>query len=320
MDTFLVHLQDAREKMSAGQYQEAFKLIVDLDVQSLPSLLKKIECMIDIGFILRDEKILRYGIYLLEKHGSEVLEVEDLAPVYFLNLANQYANMITLSSYNDDYFGYYSRGELLRAREFYEKALSYDNLTAELSFQIRLGLGRILFTAGRGVEALEQYQAALKFKADDRDCLMEKGQLMSEYARINSLNSGELLREVWHLSLTGMSDETGHEDDQSELELRSRILEQMPDRSFLEAEEEYPLHSIVTNSEEEHQYTMYSLRHNLYLNLCGFCRKCDFCRRRSGTVEQRQPDNPAESEKNVLPHWPLPTAGSASSTGPVDSF
>ncbi|OQY33368.1 MAG: hypothetical protein B6241_08065 [Spirochaetaceae bacterium 4572_59] len=166
VDTFLVHLQDARRKMSVGQYREAFNLIIDLEVQSLSSLLKKIECMIDIGFILRDEKILRYGIYLLEKHGSEVLEVEDLAPVYFLNLANQYVNMVTLSSYNDDYFAYYSRNELLKAREFYERALSYKNLPVELSYQIRIGLARVLYIAGRGVEALEQYQASLKIPSE----------------------------------------------------------------------------------------------------------------------------------------------------------
>ena len=58
--------------------------------------------------------------------------------------------------------------------------------------------------------------------------------------------------------------------------LRGRIKELLPQREFLDAEEEYPLHSIVTNSEEEHQYTMFSLRHNLYLNLCGFCKKCDY--------------------------------------------
>ena len=128
VETFLVQLQKARSRMSSGQYREAFDLIVDQNAQDLTSLLKKIECLIDIGFILRDEKILKYGLYLLEKHGSEVLEVEDLAPVYFLNLANQLTNMITLSAYGDEFFGYYGRGEMLRARECYEKALSYGSL------------------------------------------------------------------------------------------------------------------------------------------------------------------------------------------------
>ena len=139
------HLQAARGKMSAGQYQEAFNLIVDQEVQSLSALLKKIECMVDIGFIIRDERILRYGLYLLEKHGSEVLEVEDLAPVYFLNLANQYINMVTLSSYNDEFFGYYEGTELLRAREFYEKALSYGNVSTDITVSVHLGLARALY-------------------------------------------------------------------------------------------------------------------------------------------------------------------------------
>ncbi len=260
--------------MSSGQYQEAFHLIVDQDVQNLSSLLKKIECLIDIGFILRDEKILKYGLYLLEKHGSEVLEVEDLAPVYFLNLANQLTNMVTLSSYDNEFFGYFERNELLRARECYEKALSYENLSDDLLFRIRLGLGRILFIAGRSVEALAEYQAALKIKPGDPDALEDKIQLMTVCSGLNSSNRNELLREAWHMSYRIEKEED--DPDHDGMVLRKRILEIFSDRAFLEGEEEYPLHSIVTNSEPEHQYTMFCLRHNLYLNLCGFCRKCDF--------------------------------------------
>ncbi len=259
--------------MSSGQYQEAFDLIVDQEVQNLSSLLKKIECLIDIGFILRDEKILKYGLYLLDKHGSEVLEVEDLAPFYFLNLANQLVNMVTLSSYSNEYFGYYQRKELLRARECYEKALSYENLSDHLAYRIRLGLGRILHISGRGIEALGHYQAALKYKPDDPEVLTEKIRLMTAYARLNGSNTRELLKEAWHL--TYRIDE-GEDAAQEGLVLRKKILELHRDREFLEAEEEYPRHSIVTNSEQEHEYTMFSLRHSLYLNLCGFCRKCDF--------------------------------------------
>ncbi len=270
------HLQAARGKMSAGQYQEAFDLIVDQEVQSLSALLKKIECMVDIGFIIRDERILRYGLYLLEKHGSEVLEVEDLAPVYFLNLANQYINMVTLSSYNNEYFGYYEGTELIRAREFYEKALSYGNITGEIAVSVHLGLARALSIGGRGAEALEHYQAAVKLNPDLREALLEKAQLMIEYAGINSENSRIIMKEAWHLSfLTEEMAVRDAIDDQQELEIRGKIRELVPDRSFLESEEEYPQHSIVTNSEEEHRFTMFTLRHNLYLNLCGFCRKCD---------------------------------------------
>ena len=272
VDQFALQLQKARSRMSSGQYKEAFDLIVDQEVQNLSSLLKKIECLIDIGFILRDEKILKYGLYLLDKHGSEVLEVEDLAPFYFLNLANQLVNMVTLSSYSDEYFGYYQRKELLRARECYEKALSYENLSEDLAYRIHLGLGRILQISGRGIEALSHYQAALKYKPDDPEVLIEKIRLMTTYARLNGSNSRELLKEAWHLSYRIDEEDSPQEG----LVLRKQILELVSDREFLEAEEEYPRHSIVTNSEKEHEYTMFSLRHSLYLNLCGFCRKCDF--------------------------------------------
>ncbi|OQY33367.1 MAG: hypothetical protein B6241_08060 [Spirochaetaceae bacterium 4572_59] len=84
------------------------------------------------------------------------------------------------------------------------------------------------------------------------------------------------MKEAWHLCQYSVNLKGDEIEDQQELELRGRIKELIPDRIFLDEEEEYPLHSIITNSEEEYQYTMFSLKHNLYLNLCGFCRKCDF--------------------------------------------
>jgi len=270
--SFSFHLQTARSLMGGGRYRDAFDLIVDRDVQSLTELLSKIECLIDIGFILRDEKILRYGLYLLETHGSEVLEVRDLAPVYFLNLANQYANMVTLSSYDDEYYGYFTRSEQVRARELYEKALSYEHISSDLSFRIHLGLARTLHGAGRGLEALEHYQTALRLDPGSREVRDGKIRLMTEYAGLNGTNSRILYREAWHLI-----DSAGeHPGEDETLEHRRKLLERESDRAWLEEEEEYPLHTLVTESEEEHFYTMFALKYGFYLNICGFCRKCDF--------------------------------------------
>jgi len=276
VESFALQIKSARSLMDDGQYQKAFDLIVDQDVHSLPDLLGKIECLIDIGFILRDEKILRYGLYLLEKHGSEVLEVPDLGPLYFLNLGHQYANMVTLSSFGDEYYGFFMRAEQVKAREYYHRVLSYESVSPDVMFEAWKGLGQMYQSSGRGLEALESYQKALKIKPASREILHEKIRLMREYSLPSLPNREEFLQEAWALMVKSSESRDTDEDDQEDEILKSRLTGSGLDRSVLETPGEYPLHSVVTHSEEEHFHKNFCNDNRLFLNLCSFCRKCEF--------------------------------------------
>lgn len=275
VENFTLQIESARSLMKDGQYREAFDLIVNQDVQSLPDLLGKIECLVDIGFVLRDEKILRYSLYLLEKHGSEVLEVPELAPRYFLNLGHQYANMVTLSSFSDEHYGFFKRAEQVKARSFYDKVLSYESVSEDIAFEAYKGLGQMYQSSGRGVEALCEYQKALKLKPASREILHEKIRMMLEYSIPSLPNREEFLQEAWTL-MEKSNTYREEEDDQEDIILKTRILNCGIPRDILEIPGEYPIRSVVTNSEEEHFFTTFCVKNSLYLNLCTFCRKCDF--------------------------------------------
>ncbi|QEN07827.1 hypothetical protein EXM22_07420 [Oceanispirochaeta crateris] len=275
VESFAVQIKTARSLMEEGQYQQAFDLIVDKEVQVLPDLLGKIECMIDIGFILRDEKILRYGLYLLEKHGSEVLEVPDLGPLYFLNLGHQYSNMVTLSSFENEYYGFFCRTEQTKARQYYEKVLRYGSISSRVEFEAHKGLGQMYQSSGRGLEALASYQKALKINPLSREILHEKIRLMKEYALPSQPNRTEFLQEAWAL-LEKSSLSREDDDDQEDVIIKNRLLDSGLKREILETPGEYPLHSFPSRSKEEYFYTNFCLKNQLYLNLCTFCRKCDF--------------------------------------------
>ncbi|MDC7242373.1 MAG: LA2681 family HEPN domain-containing protein [Spirochaetales bacterium] len=275
VENFSLKIASARSMMDDGEYRKAFDLIVNQDVQSLPDLLKKIECLVDIGFVLRDEKILRYGLYLLEKHGSEVLEVDELAPRYFLNLGHQYANMVTLSSFDNEYYGFFRRAEQVKARAFYLKVLEYDSVSPETAFEAHKGLAQMYQSSGRGLEALAEYQSCLKINSKSREILHEKIRLMKQYAVDSLPNRIEFLQEAWTL-LIKSSEYRTDEDDQEDSILRNRLLSADIDRVLLQTPGEYPLRSVTTSSDEEHFYTEFCDTKGLYLNLCGFCRRCDF--------------------------------------------
>lgn len=275
VENFTLQIESARSYMKEGQYREAFELIVNQDVQSLPDLLGKIECLVDIGFVLRDEKILRYSLYLLEKHGSEVLEVPELAPRYFLNLGHQYSNMVTLSSFADEHYGFFKRAEQVKGRFFYEKVLSYGTVSDEIAFEAHKGLGQMYQSSGRGLEALCEYQKALKLKPASREILHEKIRIMREYAIPSLPNREEFLQEAWAL-MEKSNTYRMEEDDHEDVILKNRLLNCGLNRAVLETPGEYPIRSVVTNSEEEHFFTSFCVKNSLYLNLCTFCRKCDF--------------------------------------------
>ncbi len=261
--------------MDAGKYLEAFELIVDQEVQSLSDLLDKIECLVDIGFILRDEKILRYGLYLLEKHGDEVLEVSELAPSYFLNLAHQYANMVTLHSFRNEYYGFFDRAEQVQARAYYKKVLAFPSLSEKTAFEAWSGLAQMYQSSGRGIEALEAYQEALKLRPLSREILHEKIRLMKEYALSSLPNRIEFLQEA--RALLDRSIEVREDgDDQEDLILRNRLLECAVDRETLDRDGEYPVRTVDRGGKEEQAYIEYCIRNRLYLNLCSFCRRCEF--------------------------------------------
>lgn len=275
VESFALIIGNARSLMNDGRYLEAFELIVDQEVQSLADLLDKIECLVDIGFILRDEKMLRYGLYLLEKHGDEVLEVRELAPRYFLNLAHQYANMVTLNSFADEYYGFFERAEQVKARRYYRKVLSFPSLSDETAFEAWTGLAQMYQSSGRGLEALEAYQEALRIRPSSREVLHEKIRLMKEYALSSLPNRVEFLQEA--RALLDKSVELREDgDDQEDIILRNRLLECGLDRDTLDRDGEYPVSTVDRGGREERSYIEFCIRNRLYLNLCGFCRRCEF--------------------------------------------
>lgn len=275
VEAFSLQINTTRNLMEQGRYRKAFELIVNQEVQSLTELLEKIECLVDIGIMLRDEKILRYSLYLLETHSREVEEVRDLAPFYFLNLAHQYANMVSLSSFEPESYGFFKRAEQVKARFFYEKVLAFEALPPRTAFEAWAGLGKMYQSTGRGLEALQAYQQALKIYPDSREILQDKVRLMAEYALPALPNRREFLQEAMTLLKKSSALRAG-EDEQEELLLKSRLAQAGLTREELEAEGEYPVNTFPVSGEEEMRFRRFCLDSRLYVNVCGFCRKCEF--------------------------------------------
>lgn len=279
-------LAKAKKKMSRGEYRAAFDLIINEPVSDARDLFNKVSCLTDIGFVLRDEKVLRYGIYLLENHGEEIAMVPEYTPFVYINLANQYANMGALYSYNDDFWAYYRESELDRAKNCYLKALDAEDVKPVIKGEIYGNLASVFLNLGRRWEALECYERALGVYGDSVDYLAKKSSLMLELAPFNRENREVLYREVWHLTAPVREDKIREGREKFD-DIWSYLT---PKLTLAEREEEplYPSGTVETENSFQHWYVGFCVKNRLYLNICSFCCRCDYAVGDRGVFDSRR--------------------------------
>ncbi|MBB6480790.1 LA2681 family HEPN domain-containing protein [Spirochaeta isovalerica] len=274
--TFREKLGKAHELTAAGKYREALALIIDEEVSSVRELFNKIAILIDAGFALRDEKVLRYGIYLFEEHHSEIIVLVDYRALVYYNLANQYANMATLKSFDNDYYSSFSRSELQKAKHYYYLALESEKIGPDLKRDIYIGLANCFRTLGRFEEALENYNATLAVDPSSITALDNKTELMIGLSSLYRDRRDEILKESWDLIGTVMDREDAVMRKDVFDKSRTRIQKLINRKAYLEEEQELPNWTLESSSDLEHFYITWCVKNKLYLNLCNFCRKCDY--------------------------------------------
>jgi tetratricopeptide (TPR) repeat protein len=274
--TFREKLKKAQDFIKAGKYREALSLIIDEEVSSVRELFNKIASLIDIGFALRDEKVLRYGIYLFEEHHKEIIVLVDYRALVYFNLANQYANMATLKSFDNDYYSCFSRSELQKAKQYYFLALESDKLENALKRDIHISLANCFRTLGRFEEALEHYNIALIVDPSSIIALDNKTELMVELSSLYWDKRDEILKESWDLIHEKINDDSSLMRRDILKKGLNLIGELITDKNYLEEEQLLPTYTIESSSDFEHFYITWCIKNKLYVNLCNFCRKCDY--------------------------------------------
>jgi len=274
--TFRENLRKAQELTASGKYREALVLIIDEEVSSVRELFNKISILIDAGFALRDEKVLRYGIYLFEEHHSEIIVLVDYRALVYYNLANQYANMATLKSFDNDYYSSFSRSELQKAKHYYYLALESKKIDPALKRDVYIGLANCFRTLGRFEEALENYNAALAVDPHSLSALDNKTELMIGLSSLYRDRRDEILKESWDL-IASVRDHHEAVLRKEAFDKSCVLIEKLISRkAYLGEDQELPNWTLESSSDLEHFYITWCVKNKLYLNLCNFCRKCDY--------------------------------------------
>jgi len=271
---------EALNSLSIIDPQGALELLEEYDEEYLGDVklwLNSGGILIDIGGDLLKADLVLEGINRLEL-AIEKRRIDN--PTIFYNLANGYTTLHNLYRQIDEEKEKLDPDNtpLLKAKQYYRKALKkIDQLNIDLGAQLLVNYGNCLTGLGRSVEALSSYDQALKYVPDHP---MAKGNLAVElnyFARITRhsifiLDAYEMLEEVLtgknldsYLTAGTIQSFTKHKDNiANNIALLGLDKLKKAEHEALDLSPGFP-----------RDYVEFCAKHQLLLNLCHSCRRCN---------------------------------------------
>lgn len=259
--------------MERGAFRDAFARIADVAVSRPDELFLKVALMTDTGIALRDGAMLEYGLYLLEHHTQDVIDVPSLAPFLWLNIANLRCNLLAVREAEGGPRCWYERKQTAPAREAYRKAYESAGSDEALKSRILTAHALLLRGLGRDWEAFGLFHNALLLDEEDEEARLGRAETLAALAGTAPALEIDLLRESTEELDRLLTEEEGPGINESVVELRDRNSRRLGEDSVQRPD--YPKHTVITNNEREHTMVMFSLKNQLYLTPCNRCHRCD---------------------------------------------
>ena len=275
--------QEASSLMDKGSYEEALKLVTDLDERQLDDydcgLLSAL--LIDIGWGLRREEVTMRGIEVLKTHMGTLISTPELAAQAYYNLANGFYILFQFQRIKDEHYPLFRKTELDGARDYYKKALDCvsakgtERFDATFISQIWVNLANCYDSLGRVIDALECYDEALKVKPDHGMALGNKGIALHYYALVSDYHQATYMIEAYSLFRSAIKSGVTLDAVKIFSDYLSNIRLGFKETNVLEQTPSFPGISIKTDSDLEKFLIDFCLTNKLYLNICNFCQKCE---------------------------------------------
>lgn len=232
--------------------------------------------LIDIGDGLRQPDFVLDGIVRIE---AIIDQIDYNEPNMLYNVANGYSALCNLDrrSKGKDYRLNPDDTPLLRAKHYYRMTLEkIDQTSQDLHAQLWVNYGNCLSGLGRAVEAISAYDRALQIVPNHS---MAKGNLAIElhhFARVAQypiflLDALEMLEQV--LSERDLGEYAGVGARQAFEHKRDQIAAEISEQGIDEIARADVKPTRPSGYVEE--YVEFCARHQLFMNFCLSCRRCD---------------------------------------------
>jgi len=263
------------ELINSGDYQKALKCFRDLETNNPKNntlKFNKVGLLIDIGFGLKNSKIVKEGIVTGEKLLKDSFYENQKTNLYY-NCANGYTSLYHLEYDRErDAKQIVDNENLQNAKCNFREALKETNhFDSKFRSQLWTNYGNCLDSLGRGVEALYAYDKALKidpgfpmalgnkaiglrFFADISGTYREAVYIKSYKMLISVLKNEDLVK------FGGIAAKKGFEYETKQIEGRFK------DKSLLSKNSEHPQYDLSRATSFEKFYIGFCSKHKLFLN------------------------------------------------------
>ena len=234
--------------------------------------------LIDIGNDLRQQDLVREGICRCER----AINLLGGSAHLFYNVANGHYSLDKLSKCSTESGHAFNPDDtsLLQAKSYYRLALESEEIDAGLRAQLWVHYGNCLSGLGRCVEAISAYDEALRVDPEHPMAKGNQGVELFHFAHIagHPILAVDAHRMVGEALASDLLETCGGPVARASFERTERRIAAFLDRCNLAP-------TVAQNnrasfaSEYQESYVEFCARHQLFLNFCLRCRRCErYCR------------------------------------------
>lgn len=263
------------ELINKGQYEEALKSLNLLESRNLKNKtikFNKVNFLIDIGFGLKNHRIVKKGIILGERILRN-LTSENYKAILCYNIANGYMALFNLKYCKLKPEQLIGNKNLQNSKCCFREAIKREkNLESKTKKQLWTNYGNCLDSLGRVLEALYAYDEALKIDPVFPMALGNRAKAMQFFADISGayrkaiyiksyqLHKSALDREEELIRFGGISAKKSFEDRMQQIEVLFK------DKSMLTRNIKHSKYDMSNMTEFEKFYIKFCSKHKLFLN------------------------------------------------------
>jgi tetratricopeptide (TPR) repeat protein len=256
--------------INQDKFQEALERIESYERQNPNDKtlqFNKLGFLVDIGFGLSDQNIIRQGLKIGEQNLKNQRDEEYKANIHY-NLANGYLSLYGLVERKTGIEAIPQSENLQKAKRHFREALKFcDNLKK----QIYVNFGNCLDTLGRGVEALNAYDNAIKSDKNFSMAIGNRAKALRFFADISGQYRGAIYIEAYQaiksivdnqdlVAIGGLGAKKSFENELQKIESLFK------DKNDLTKKLKHSKYSTTKLSEFEKFYLDFCAKEKLFLN------------------------------------------------------
>ena len=271
-------IAEEMEKISSlinqDKFQEALGRIKSYEMQNPNDKtlqFNKLGFLVDIGFGLNDQNIIRQGLDIGEQNLKNQKDTKYSSNIHY-NLANGYLSLYGLAERKTGIEAILQSENLQKAKLHFREALKFcEEFNFDFKKQVFVNYGNCLGALGRGVEALNAYNNAIKIDKKFSMAIGNRAKALRFFADISGQYRGAIYLEAYQaiksiidnqdlIAIGGLGAKKSFKNELQKIESLFK------DKKDLTKKLEHSKYSTTKLSEFEKFYLDFCAKENLFLN------------------------------------------------------